>query len=792
MNNYFIGDRAISTDYVKLENRDQFLTKVPVLHPLSPEYTQFWSLQFKRCIEGLWGKMFDKWRYCPGFLYFYGNFFVLEITDKKSKVTNYQVPRIDDIEWELAYYLLEAFGFSGFEQDDEYSCLSYLNNSTFSEEYIRSNYPNVVSSSGSLKKYVPVDIYLKKLHDRPLGSPLYENETKNAIVFGTRGGGKSYFTAGIIEHRLVFDGAVRYNESFINGELTTKMVLGSSVTDKSSDLANKVHKSILAKADPILGKKFGVWGTHKDDDFTPCPLFKDMTGSLEAPNKKNPYRHSYKVSSGNRWVQKGTDSTLFHVNYSLNKGDGSQAAVGGRYSLSVVEEVGLVPNVIDIHVANEATLSRDGRFGTELYLGTSGNLSRVLGAKRMFLSPQDYNIVYRDNKHGTEGTDGKIGFFLPNYMIQRDCKDHDGNTDYNMVIAKINARRTDFAKSADPNILRNEKINRPCFVDEMWMGVEEQLMPIEELQSREKQLMMFNEYRQLYTGVKLSWDSTMPNGVSYTVDHDAEPYLDWPLNLAKRKDPRGPIIIYDFPRTINNSIPNDMYRFIGHDPYVEEDFNRGGSVGATYVLMNPAYIAQGMPGNIIVASYIDKPLGGLDEYYENQEKLLAFYGNPSQGLWFEKNRGADCRAHYVRKHKAHLLSLTPQYHEGSNIRQKAISSFGYLVGNRITKARLAKMVRDWLLEETEISCEDPKYNGVKKNFERIPCLFLIRQMLAYNLDDNFDAFDGFRGAILGLREYEVKLESTTNKERKALETKVLSHYVNNERIFKNYERRYKT
>lgn len=782
MSNFFIGDRPVFNNYIKLENRNQFLTEIPMLHPDSMDYTEFWSRQFRRSIEGLWGKMFDGWRYCPGFLYYYGNYFILETTTKK-KETKYEVPKIDDIEWEIAYYFLESFGFSGFEKDDTHTCLRLVNERE--ENFIKEYYPNAVKPDGSLKEYIRAEDYLKKIHSKPLGKALFENEASNAIIFGTRGGGKSYIVAGILEHKLIFDGAVEYNQEFIEGLLTAKMVLGSSVVEKSSDLANKVKKSISAKADPTVGKRFGVWGKPGDDDFTPCPFYKDMTGSLEAPNKNNPFRHEYKVSSGSGWVKKGTNSTLFHVNYSLNKGDGSQAAVGGRYLISAIEEVGLVPNVLDIHVANEATLARDGKFGTEIYLGTSGNLSRVIGAKKMFLSPQDYGIVPRNNNHGSEGTDGKVGFFLPNYMVHRDCKDKDGNTDYSMVCAKINARRTDYAKSNDPNILRNEKINRPCFIDEMWMGSEEELMPAEELQSQEKKLMMFNQYQNLYTAVKLKWDSDKPYGVDYVIDRELEPYIEWPLNLAKRKDPRGCVVIYDFPRTLNGVIPPDMYQFIGHDPYVEEDFNRGGSIGSTYVLMNPAYIPQGYPGNVIVASYIDKALDGLEEYYETQEKLLAMYGNPQQGLWFEKNRGQDCRAHYVKKHKANLLALTPQYQEGSSVMQKHIQSFGYVVGNRVTKLRLAKMVRDWLLEETEVSCGNNFYDGVKRNFERIPCLFLIRQMLGYNLDDNFDAFDGFRGCILGLREYETKLSSDTRREQMRQENSVLSYYLKNQRIFKH-------
>ena len=54
--------------------------------------------------------------------------------------------------------------------------------------------------------------------------------------------------------------------------------------------------------------------------------------------------------------------------------------------------------------------------------------------------------------------------------------------------------------------------------------------------------------------------------------------------------------------------------------------------------------------------------------------------------------------------------------------------------------------------------------------------------MQYNLDDNFDAVDGFRGCILALREYETKLQSETN--RKEIKSNDFKSYNNNERIFK--------
>lgn len=774
-----IDDKPIYTDYIKLENQSQFLVKVPLLHPDDPRYAVFWSKQFKNCIEGVWGEMFDGYRYMPGKLYFYKNYFLIQDTDA-NKQTRYVRPRTDDIEWELAYMSLEAHGFSGFI-NSEFTSLELANTMPEPTDLIKERYPEAVDGN-KFKPYIPPRENMRKVHTEQQGRALMQNPTWNEFILGTRGGGKSFSAAAEIEHGIIFDGTTIYNDDFRRGKLTSEYIVGSADSDKSSELCSKVRASIEAKANPNFRELFGIWGSPEDDDFTPSPLFKDMTGSLVSPNKKNPYRHEYKVQLGGRWVTKGTNSKLFHVNYSPKKGDGAQAGAGGRYLKSVIEEVGLLENVIDVHTSNDSTVARDGvRFGVERYQGTSGNIEYIQASKKMFLSPQDYRILAYNNNHGREGRDGKVGFFLPFYMVLRQYKDKDGNTDYKAAADHINNIRQEKSKSSNPDVLREEKMNRPCFIEEMWVNPKGYLLPYDEAVVRERELVEFDKYKQKETPVRLIWDSSVGegifNGVRIQINHDVEPYREYPIDPSKRKTPNGTVVIYEFPQLINGVVPSDMYRFVGHDPYVEEDLDRGGSVGSTYVIMNPKYAAQGYNGNTIVASYIDKPIGGLAEYYENQEKLLAMYGNPLQGLCIEKNRGQDCRAHYIKKNKAYLLMPSPNREQGTNIYQKSVTSYGYNVGNRIVKLQLAKMMADWLLEETELN------DGIKKNIERIPCLYLLRQFMNYDLDGNFDAVDGFRGCIVALREYEnLQIsEATLNKERKQTFSRLLS----NPKIFRN-------
>ena len=761
-----IEGRTIYTDYIRIENRDQFKAVVPKYHPDDPRYTPFWTKQVKRSLEGMWGSMFGGYRYMTGPSYYYMNFFVLQVTTK-NKETKLVKPNFDDLEWEISAYLAAARGFSGFLKDDKYTSLSWVNEMEFGDltedqiERLKEEHPSALNSKGEIKMYTDPLEYLRKLHDEPLGRAIYENETHNAIIMGSRGGGKSYRIVGEVEHVLLFDGANSFSKAFIEESLVAEITVGATDTSKSSEFLSKLEASLAAKTDvkksDILG--LGVYGQMGDPDFSPCFVYREFIGSLKPNNKPNPFRYEFDVEQRGQWVTKGTGTKLYHVNYSDKKQDGAQSAAGARCLISVVEEFGLAANCTEINRSNESIVAREGvRFGTEIYIGTSGNLLKVLSAKNMMLNPQDYKVLPVQNHHGSEGKDNKIGFFLPFYMTLRQDKDVDGNTMYDLAAKRVEDIRKRSAKSSQSDALRTEKMNRPCWVEEMWLSLEGKLMPYEELAERERQLAANNQYQTLQTPIKLIWDSTQPNGVRYEVDHEADPFTDWPILNNKRKKQNGCPVMYDSPKYINGIIPPDMYRFIGHDPYVEENLDGGGSIASTYILMNPKYISSGFKGNCIVASYNDKPADGLEFYYETQEKLLALYGNPQQGLNYEKNRGADCRAYYIGKNKTYLLSLSPQHSQGSNIFQKNITSYGYTVGNRIVKLQLATQIRKWLLEETELS-ED----GIKRNVERLPDIFLVRQLMNYTLDGNFDAVDGFRGAVLALNDYEIREESAATE-----------------------------
>lgn len=1132
---WFIDINKVKTDYVVIEDLEQFKSpKVPYLHPEHPKYKTFWAREIKKCIEGIWGVEFGKYRFMPPKLYFFGNYGVIEDTDHDTKLTTYRKPSIVDFIWDYAYMSIVSYGFSGFSKDKKISCHKSLKDYLEGNIKLKYVHESCFKEDGSLKQYEEPFQYVSRLHNEILGKPEYFNQTSNTVVLGSRGGGKSlsinelcrvedgwkrmgdlevgdkiygsdgklatitwksipekmpyyritlrdgrtieackdhswkvwdknknrkkkgqvrednftvmstkdmfdkyyyekvdskhkkkyneikyckeyilalptckpieskekelpidpyllglilgdgsitqgvsitsgdspvldfikkqceknnwtyrikeysnkncstlfitnknkvaksiksllqdlnligtnshtkfipdvykygsieqrfellrglmdtdgfvdqrhieYSTAskqlskdfqdlvrslginckttereasyrdqfgnrvecsisyktalyteekifnlerkqdfidnhekskagkskynktfivniepiedklgqcisvdnedhtyitkdyivthnsywsgiGELEHNYVFRGARRY-EDFARAK--SDQCVGSGDTEKSSELLDKFFESQMAKTNSEVKEYVEWFGTYVENKGSgsvvhPCPLYVRSSGSLAPSNKKNKYRNKYKKKvDGTYQLVGGTGSSIAHVNFSPQKGGkGDTAAAGGRYVYVNVEEVGLLPNYISVMGSNEGTISRRGvRFGVQACQGTSGSLEDVQAVKKVFLDPRSYNMIAFPNKWTNEGTNGEIGYFLPNYITLFQFKDKNGNTDFEAAIDSVNQTRLELSKSKDPRVLRDFLMNKPCLTHEMWYTDKGYYLPSQEASERNRELMNNNLYKELGTPVELYWKED--NTVDYNIVHDREPHYDFPIP-KDIKDPSGCVVIYEQPEP---DPYGDMYCFIGHDPYIAEELDKGGSLGVTYILKNPKYLSNGRTGNIIVASYIGKPIKGLNYYYDQQEKLIAMYGNNVNSLWYEYNRGEICRAYYLKKNKFDILATTPQYFQGNSIFEKKDTRTGFYVGanGSLSKKNLLKTLADWLLEETEIKGE------VKKNLFRIPCKFLIDQIEKFNIDDNFDAVSAMIGCVLGLREYELRFSEEVKEE----------------------------
>lgn len=74
-------------EFIKIENRKTWLLgEIPNYHPDDPRHTILWREYKKKCIEGVWERDFEGYRFMPGNLWFYINFGIILDADKKKEI----------------------------------------------------------------------------------------------------------------------------------------------------------------------------------------------------------------------------------------------------------------------------------------------------------------------------------------------------------------------------------------------------------------------------------------------------------------------------------------------------------------------------------------------------------------------------------------------------------------------------------------------------------------------------------------------------------------------------------
>jgi len=597
------------------------------------------------------------------------------------------------------------------------------------------------NKQGSKRNIIQIDLTSGKVEDfygfEIDGDNLYLLENY-LVTHNSRGGGKSYwYSLGVNLYEILFDGAKEYTEETRKRPATTEVLIGAAVSSKSAEFCAKIK---LAMEELGTNPDLGCWGKPGDEDYQPSPFYKDMAGSLEPNNAKNPYIHKYSKKVNGRWVDGfGSGSKILHTTFTQ---ENPEAGAGSRPVRITVEEVGLVPNVLTVHQSNDAAQNKDDfKFGTSHYLGTAGNIDKIIETRIMFTEPEGYDILGYDDEW--EHT-GKIGFFLPAYYTNNTFKDENGNTNVEKAKDFYEKRRSN-AKKVSSQKYDGEMMNYPLIPSEMFLGREGRILPITELKEREKQLLLHNNYKKIGTAIDIYFDTSKLTGVDYKVLENTEPIYEFPTKRDANIE--GCIMMYEAPIEVNGKVPNDLYDLIGFDPYVSENLQDGESLGAVYVMKNPKYLSMGYGGNEIVCGYVGKHSLGRTRFLENVEKIMMMYGNPLQGLWFEGNRGDYVKGYFEKKYKLQHLCLRPNIEKGVRVISRPVSEYGWITGNRISKIQLLDMLAEWLKEETTI-------NGVtKRNLERLPDIALVRECIAFDLDKgNYDRIFGLIGCVVGLRE----------------------------------------
>ena len=742
-------------NWITIENRNTWLDEIKTFHPDSTAYITQWRQFKKNAIEGIWRMDFGKYRYMTGPCYFYINFCKILDVNEETKSRRSIKPMLRDLEWEMSYLLLEARGFSGWREDEEYTSdlrVKEIEKDSLKLKKYKRLPKDCYKENGELKKFIEPRENIRKLHDTPKGPPLYYNQASNAMIFGARGGGKSYFIGiGNVLHEIIFDGAKYYTEEIIKKPHEVHCNIGSWESNKSSELCEKIELCMNTFA---TDEDLGVWGDESSDDYTPMPFYKSMSGSL-APNTK--WVHSYEKKVNGKWLKFGSKSKVVHTNYK----DNPTAAAGGRYSIMVVEESGLHPSLTLTHNSNIGCTQRDAlKFGTLVYIGTSGDIEKVRESRKMFMDPEAYDIVAYDDDYENSG---KIGFFVPAYYTAVEFKDDNGNTDVEAALAYYKERRAKALASKDAANYEGELMNYPIKPSEMFLTKKGNILPIGELEAQRANVIMDRNRKLYYTVGDLIFDSKAPRGIRFKADLDCKlkPIMEYPT--PKNQDVEGALIVYEPPieELINGKVVVPNIYILGVDPVDADTQGIGLSLTAIHVLKAPKDI-QRWGGNELVASFIGRPYMGRDYSNEIMEKLAMWYGGHDRMISFE--RGGNVKEYFQKKSKLNLLMTQPKtilsYKSGETSK---VLLYGTPLKSFEQKYEAIAYLRDWLLEEYATKDD----GTIIRNLNLIRDTRLLEEMIAFDFEGNFDSTLAFAECIIGLKEKYNTLRDqaiTTNKQ----------------------------
>lgn len=732
-------------------NPQEFLIKeIPTLHPLSGDYINFWRSEKQKSIEGHWLGGY----YMPPSLYFYVNHGTILRNTKESKnIKKMGRPLLRDIEWMFSINWMLCRGFSGFENDEEFTGNYAVLHQPLDMVYLRMEHPDVFNSKNELKEFRHPRTLLEMKHSYHKGAPLFDNEAMNFMMLGSRDFGKTYLVGiSVVLHQWLFNGATKYEPEA--KPKTVDITVGAELAHYTNNMLSKTKFAYdnLPGMQTINGRRY------------PSPLSQQYKGSWSTGGQ---IIATFKDWQPGGWVDGGSFSTIKNRTFK----DNPFADQGTRPVAIVLEEVGMFSNLKQVYTNTKDNL-RDGlrKTGTLMMLGTGGDMEKgTLDAAEMFYEPEAYDIL---SMHDTWENRGNIAFFVPAYLALNEFKNTDGYTDEEKAKAHVLKAREKAKTSRGGSEALNKEIQyRPLVPSEMFLAKTANIFPATEIRNRLTELQLNNTYELLEKKVELYFDpKSVFNGVNYKIDPSLEPINKFPWN---HDNVEGCVIIYEFPhQNEDGKVPPDAY-IIGYDSF-RANVSYGESFAAIYVTKTNKYPST-VGHNEIVACYVGRPYMGINEVNEILYKLSLFYGNAK--IYFENTVG-NTKDYFEKIRRLDLLARQPTtvLNKKASYETNAPIIYGYPMSNDKIKWEAIKYFRSWLLELRDSG---------KRNLDLIPDIYLLQQLLAFNMDGNFDAVMGMLGCIVGLEEvHNISIRSTkTSEDYSKFEKEFYNTIVNNKNLF---------
>lgn len=499
----------------------------------------------------------------------------------------------------------------------------------------------------------------------------------------------SYMGADIAAHEYTTDGKRVYNPEDKKKHVA-EILLSAYASPYVNDLISKIQ-------DTLNGYPGGI---EVNGIYHPAPFFKTISGTWNVGKKAE---HYYKKKVGGKWQWKGSRSCFKPRVYK----DNALVGVGGRNTLKIGEEVGTWDNLIESHFADENTQKINNyKFGSSLYIGTGGDSTNIAIQKMMY-DPEAYDCISIEDKWENRG---KIAIFFPCTYTKLNYKDENGIT-----IEKLAGETEDNEREKKKKAKSNEAyseyvVYNPLVPSEIFLSKNSNKFPLKDIQYTLAKLELNrNREDEQYVGDLIINDF---GKVEFKLNNKNFPIYDFPLKSTANTE--GSIIIYEMP--FQEEGEEILWgRYIGGiDPYDHDD-SLTGSLGSTIIL--DRFTSR------IVAEYSARPETAKD-YYENVRRLLLFFN--AKALYENQVKGIF--DYFESKQSVYLLATQPNFIKDVIPNSKVERGYGVHMPTEIKRFGEG-LINQWLRDIN---------NGEQKNVHRIRCIPLLKELILYNEDGNFD------------------------------------------------------
>jgi hypothetical protein len=429
-------------------------------------------------------------------------------------------------------------------------------------------------------------------------------------------------------------------------------------------------------------------------------------------NKQDHARASYKYTSPDGAVlEKGYKSQIIASSFK----DNPDAGRGKDASLILLEEAGTMSNLKSTYFALKPTVE-EGVFTTGLIIcqGTGGDMEGgTIDFEDMFNDPETYGFMAFENIWDEAGNNKYCGFFFPDNQNKTGFIDDDGNSllekakDHELAVREEIRRTAKDKKALDLHIVESALSPKEAF-----LRIKGNIFPGADLQRQLSRLELEQDERNYWIG-NLLLSENHPY-VEWKPNKNLSPIMDFPTKRGQ--DATGCVVLYEPPFEIEGQVPEYMY-IAATDPYNQDEAGTG-SLGSTFVYNRLT--------KRIVAEYSARPETGR-EYYEIVRRMLVYYN--AQCMYENNVKGMF--DYFEFKNCLYLLADEPQIIHDV-VKDSHVSRKKGMHMTKELKTYGENLIKTWLIEPVDDT--NPDFI----NLHKLRSQPLIKELIAYNQDDNFD------------------------------------------------------